>query len=129
VGRSDLPAPQSAGYSYPSGDRERRRVRGAFRPEAWNERVSPLADIVDLLGSEIDNGVTNRFRHEYLERYFGEWQRFATVPKEVVASGLAPAVLLSDQSPYVAILDRLGAAAALEIPDAEDRHGPKPYGT
>lgn len=95
-------------------------VRGAFRPEAWSERIAPLADAVDEVAPEIDPQLTPRFREGYRRAYHREWLQFLMQPR-VGGDGQTPLpTLLGEQTPYLAIVERTAAALAAFEGDAAD---------
>ena len=85
-------------------------VQGAFRPEAWTERVGPLTDAVEEVAPEIDPQLTSRFREEYQRRYYSEWMTFLSQPKVGGDGQTAVSTLLGEQSPYIAIVGRVADA-------------------
>jgi type VI secretion system protein ImpL len=87
-------------------------VRGAFRPEAWGERVGPLVDAVDEIAPEIDPGLVPRFRGEFGARYLGDWLTFLMRPRAEAGADVPVATVLGEQTPYLAIVERTAAACA-----------------
>lgn len=89
------------------------RVDGAFRPEAWEQRIGPLTDAVEDIAPDVDPQLTARFREAYRNRWFGAWHLFLTQPK-VGGDGREPiALLLGEQTPYFAIVEQ--AAGAMDF--------------
>lgn len=88
-------------------------VRGAFRPEAWSRRVELLTNAVEEIAPEIDKELVPRFRQEYRRRYDRAWLDFLMRPKEDAATPAS--TLLGEQTPYLAIVDKVAAAAPVDM--------------
>ncbi len=114
VRAQDLPA-------MPAGIANGAEVAGAFRPEAWDDRIGPLADAVQEIAPEVAPDVVPRFRTAFRERWFAAWRQFLDQPKIGGDPGAPWSLLLGEQTPYFAIVEKAGSAMGF---DAGTRESP-----
>src|SRR4029434_4668970 len=72
--------------------------------------MGPLADAVQEIAPEIAPDVVPRFRTAFRARYYQAWQQFLNQPR-IGGDPAAPwSLLLGEQTPYFAIVEKTGGA-------------------
>src|SRR5262249_31662312 len=105
--------------SMPAGIANGAQVVGAFRPEAWDERIGPLVDAVQEVAPEIERDLVPRFRTASRARYYQAWLQFLNQPR-IGGDPSAPwSLLLGDQTPYFAIVDKTSSAMTFDAGTGE----------
>jgi type VI secretion system protein ImpL len=103
----------------PPGIANGAQVAGAFRPEAWDERIGPLVDAVQEIAPEIAPDVVPSFRAAFRGRYYQAWQQFLDQPR-IDGDPSAPwSLLLGDQTPYFAIVEKSSGAMGFDAGTGE----------